>query len=165
MLPKASFFVSAGDIKDDIKENAKKKYGFEASIPIFNAASYVNILSARKHKELKDHQLQNVMKSTINDLSYALVKYKGARNSLDMHKISEDYHYKTLSSAREELNMGSINISQIIEIQKNYNESSINRLEKEKEYFISIFEIFKITEDLLLYIFCLLYTSPSPRDA
>lgn len=144
VLPKANFFASVGDIE----EKVKKKYGIEVSIPIFNAVNYINISNSKKNKELKEYQLKDVVKSIINDLNNALVKYKATKNILNMHKISEEYNYKTLLSAREELSMGSINISQIIEIQKEYNKSAINRLKKEEIYSLSIFEIYKIIGDL-----------------
>ena len=51
----------------------------------------------------------------------------------------------------------------VIEILSNFNIEQEE--DKEKLYFVGIAKIYKLFTDKLEDIFCLLYTSPSPRDA
>ena len=157
VLPKVVFSASKGEAieKDAIGNTTSfkgQKHSIEISSPVFNAENYVDISKARKYKELKRSELNDTTKSVRNDLNNAWIEYKAAQNIFNLSKIAEEYHYKTLLSAEEEVKSGSKSITDIIKIQRSYNKFAIDRLEKEERMSLSIFKIYKIIGDLTTII-------------
>ena len=155
ILPKVSLFVNRSKNKySDSHPNRSSvnisTYGLTMKIPLLykGGIQYINVSEAKKNNQLNEFAFSDILSNVERQTNKLWEKYISSENIYKAALIAEDNYFQTYLSTQDEFDVGAKTLLDVIDIQKNYNFSSIKRLQKEMNYKLSLFEAYNLVGNL-----------------
>jgi outer membrane protein len=155
LLPRVNLFANAAKSKqsdntplqDSFKGNT---YGVGVNIPLLykGGIQYLEISEAKKRSKATEFSVRDIVYKIKSDAVSTWNKYISSDSIYESARVSEDNYYQTYTSAQAEFDVGARTIMDVIEVQKKYNASTLDRLQKEAKYKVSLFEIYNLIGNL-----------------
>jgi outer membrane protein len=157
LLPHVNLFANASRPKYSDNTPGSMKTGFEGNtygigvnIPLLykGGIQYLEISEAKKRSKATEFSVRDVVCKIRSDAVSTWNKYISSDSIYESARVSEDNYYQTYTSAQAEFDVGARTIMSVIEVQKKYNASTLDRLQKEAKYKVSLFEIYNLIGNL-----------------
>ena len=162
LLPKVSLFINSSKTRSFSerlslyeKDHKGSTYGIRIQIPVLykGGIQYLHISEAKKKCILHEVAF-NFMKDNVEkEMNKLWIQYIANKNIYKLARLSEYNCYQTYVNAQTEFHYGAKTLLEVINKQSDYNLSIIKRLQKEKDYKISLFEAYNIAGYLPKMIF------------
>ena len=155
LLPRVNLFANASRPKysdDNIPMNDFKgnTYGIGVSIPLLykGGIQYLEISEAKKRSKSIEFSVRDVIYKIRSDAVSTWNKYISSENIYESSRVAEDNFYQTYLSTQSEFDVGAKTLIEVINRQRDYNDNTIKRLSKERDYKVSLFEIYNLVGNL-----------------
>ena len=155
LLPRVNLFANASRSKysyddeplNDFKGNT---YGIGVSIPLLykGGVQYLEISGAKKRSKVTEFSVRDVIDKIRSDAVSTWNKYISSENIYESSRVAEDNFYQTYLSTQSEFDVGAKTLIEVINRQRDYNDNTIKRLSKERDYKVSLFEIYNLVGNL-----------------
>ncbi|MFK7760603.1 MAG: TolC family protein [Candidatus Midichloriaceae bacterium] len=155
LLPRVNLFANASRPKysdgqipmSDFKGNT---YGIGVSIPLLykGGIQYLEISGAKKKSKVTEFSVRDVIDKIRSDAVSTWNKYISSENIYESSRVAEDNFYQTYLSTQSEFDVGAKTLIEVINRQRDYNDNTIKRLSKERDYKVSLFEIYNLVGNL-----------------
>ncbi|WPX97075.1 TolC family protein [Candidatus Bandiella woodruffii] len=125
-------------------------YGIRMDIPIFNngGADYIAISEAKKEKQKFDYSLRDTVERIKAEAVSTWDQYTSSINVYNLALQSEQHYYQTYLGVQLEFEVGAKTIFSVIDRERDYNTSVLNRLRREEENKLALFKIYKLIGNL-----------------
>jgi outer membrane protein len=157
LLPRVNLFANAqkskySDKKIDTMNNSinGNTYGVGVSVPLLykGGIQYLEISDAKKRSKVAEFGVRDTIYKIRSDTVSTWNKYISSDSIYKSSRVSEDNYYQTYISSQAEFDVGARTIMDVITVQKKYNESTLDRLQKEASYKVSLFGIYNLIGNL-----------------
>ncbi len=155
LLPRVNLFANASKPKysvesfpmNDFKGNT---YGIGVNVPLLykGGIQYLEISEAKKRSKATEFGVRDVVYRIKSDVVGTWSKYISSENIYESSRIAEDNFYQTYLSTQSEFDVGAKTLIEVINRQRDYNDNTIRRLSKERDYKVSLFEIYNLIGNL-----------------
>ena len=155
LLPQVNLFANASRSKqsdNNLLTPAFKgnTYGVGVNIPLLykGGIQYLNISEAKKKSKITEISVRDVVSKIRSDAVSTWNKYISSENIYESSRVAEDNFYQTYLSTQSEFDVGAKTLIEVINRQRDYNDNTIKRLSKERDYKVSLFEIYNLIGNL-----------------
>ena len=155
LLPRVSLFANAARSKQPdnnaLQESFKgNTYGIGVNVPLLykGGIQYLEISEAKKRSKATEFGVRDVVYRIKSDVVGTWSKYISSENIYESSRIAEDNFYQTYLSTQSEFDVGAKTLIEVINRQRDYNDNTIRRLSKERDYKVSLFEIYNLIGNL-----------------
>lgn len=133
--------------KNDFKGNT---YGVGVNVPLLykGGVQYLNISEAKKKSKSAEFSVRDVINKIQSQAISVWNQYISSENIYTSSRVAEDNFYQTYLSTQSEFDVGAKTLIDVINRQRDYNNNVIQRLSKEKDYKISLFEMYNLVGSL-----------------
>ena len=162
LLPRVSLFVNSTKARSFSerlslyeKDYRVSTYGIKIQIPFLykGGIQYLHISEAKKKCILHDIAFRFMKDNIEKEVNKLWIQYISNKNIYKLARISEYNCYQAYINTQTEFCSGAKTLLEVINKQSDYNLSVIKRLQKEKDYKISLFEAYNIAGHLSKIIF------------
>ena len=159
LLPRVHLFTNI--IKPKISENnystrpfKGNQYGVSIIVPLLykGGIQYLNISDMKKKSQSHELNVRDMTDKILSQTINVWDQYISSQKIYKLSQIAEDNYYQVYLSAKSEFNIGAKTLIELISKQRNYNDYRIKRIFKERDYTLSLFEIYNLTGNLLQVI-------------
>lgn len=123
-------------------------YGISMDIPLFHMGDYVGISEARKTNKQSEYNLRDTVNRVKAETSSTWDQYISSANVYDLSRQAEESYHQTYLGMKTEFEVGARSILDVTATQQNYNRSTIDRLNKEKDSKLTMFKIHELVGNL-----------------
>ncbi|WP_236870417.1 TolC family protein [Candidatus Bandiella numerosa] len=156
LLPNVNLFANSSRPKysdnnpfkgSDLKGNT---YGVGVNVPLLyrGGVQYLNISEAKKKSKSAEFSARDVINKIQSQAISVWNQYISSENIYTSSRVAEDNFYQTYLSTQSEFDVGAKTLIDVINRQRDYNNNVIQRLSKEKDYKISLFETYNLVGSL-----------------
>ena len=133
--------------KDDFKGNT---YGVGVNVPLLykGGVQYLNISEAKKKSKSAEFSVRDVINKLQSQTISTWSKYTSSENIYVSSRVAEENFYQTYLSTQSEFDVGAKTLIDVINRQRDYNNNVIQRLSKERDYKVSLFETYNLVGNL-----------------
>jgi|APCry1669188879_1035177.scaffolds.fasta_scaffold19025_2 outer membrane protein len=158
LLPSVNLFANSSRPKysenNPYKNNSSdfkgNTYGVGVSVPLLykGGVQYLNISEAKKRSKSVEFSVRDVMSLIQSQTIGRWSKYTSSENIYASSRVAEENYYQTYLSTQSEFDVGAKTLIEVINRQRDYNDNVIKKLYKERDYKISLFEMYNLVGNL-----------------